>query len=251
MKFQFSESVGKELGNYVYRLIDPRNGETFYVGKGRGNRLFAHVADALKLEEDEDATSTKLARIAEIRRSGLDVLHVIHRHGIPDNAVFEVEGALIDAYPGLDNIARGHGSADRGPMRAEQIIDKYELPEIAIEPSHRLILININHYGGSKIEDLLDQTRFSWRLNRDRARKADYVLSVMRGVAIGAFQASDWHPATKEYFQEISEEIPDRSAFHGKKAPDDIWELYVGERGKRIALDVLKHVQNPIRYWKV
>jgi hypothetical protein len=25
------------------RLIDPRNGKTFYIGRGRGNRLFAGV----------------------------------------------------------------------------------------------------------------------------------------------------------------------------------------------------------------
>lgn len=40
---QFSEEVAKAVGNYVYRLIDPRNGETFYVGKGKGNRVFQHV----------------------------------------------------------------------------------------------------------------------------------------------------------------------------------------------------------------
>ena len=36
----FSEEVCNKIGNYVYRLIDPRNGETFYVGKGRDNRVF-------------------------------------------------------------------------------------------------------------------------------------------------------------------------------------------------------------------
>jgi hypothetical protein len=31
----FPPGVGERLGTYVYRLIDPRNGETFYVGKGK------------------------------------------------------------------------------------------------------------------------------------------------------------------------------------------------------------------------
>jgi hypothetical protein len=44
----FSETVCNSLGNYVYRLIDPRNGETFYVGKGKGNRVFAHIQGELK-----------------------------------------------------------------------------------------------------------------------------------------------------------------------------------------------------------
>lgn len=30
----FPEEVARQLKTYVYRLIDPRNGETFYVGKG-------------------------------------------------------------------------------------------------------------------------------------------------------------------------------------------------------------------------
>ena len=37
-----------QLQYYVYRLIDPRTGQTFYVGKGKGNRLYAHINDALK-----------------------------------------------------------------------------------------------------------------------------------------------------------------------------------------------------------
>ena len=44
----FNTEVSESLGNYVYRLIDPRNGETFYVGKGKGNRVFQHAAGALK-----------------------------------------------------------------------------------------------------------------------------------------------------------------------------------------------------------
>ena len=43
---QFSDEVSKKLGYYVYRLIDPRNGDTFYVGKGIGNRIFAHALNA-------------------------------------------------------------------------------------------------------------------------------------------------------------------------------------------------------------
>ena len=42
----FPEEVARRVGNYVYRLIDPRNGETFYVGKGRRNRVFQHVQAA-------------------------------------------------------------------------------------------------------------------------------------------------------------------------------------------------------------
>ncbi|AHI27618.1 hypothetical protein H845_3717 (plasmid) [Komagataeibacter xylinus E25] len=42
----FSDDVSEQIGYYVYRLVDPRNGETFYVGKGKGNRVFQHAVGA-------------------------------------------------------------------------------------------------------------------------------------------------------------------------------------------------------------
>jgi hypothetical protein len=32
----FPKEVAKQLGYYVYKLIDPRDGAVFYVGKGKG-----------------------------------------------------------------------------------------------------------------------------------------------------------------------------------------------------------------------
>lgn len=40
---EFPSEVFDKLGYYVYRLIDPRNGDTFYVGKGQRNRVFDHI----------------------------------------------------------------------------------------------------------------------------------------------------------------------------------------------------------------
>ena len=49
----FPPEVARRLKTYVYRLIDPRNGETFYVGKGQGNRVFNHIRDEPNLEGDD------------------------------------------------------------------------------------------------------------------------------------------------------------------------------------------------------
>jgi len=72
----FTPEVAEKLKTYVYRLIDPRNGETFYVGKGQDNRVFAHIREQV----DEDP-SNKLRRIRDIHLAGFEVAHVIHRHG--------------------------------------------------------------------------------------------------------------------------------------------------------------------------
>ena len=56
---------------------------------------------------DGDVSDPKLQRIKEIAGAGLEVAHVIHRHGMEDRVAYEVEAALIDAYPGLTNKVRG------------------------------------------------------------------------------------------------------------------------------------------------
>ena len=47
---------------YVYRLVDPRNMQTFYVGKGSGDRVFQHAKEA-KIGKDQDEKSEKIAQI--------------------------------------------------------------------------------------------------------------------------------------------------------------------------------------------
>jgi hypothetical protein len=121
---KFPHEVTTELACYVYRLIDPRNGETFYVGKGSGDRIFHHcIADAKYLEGSE--FGNKLKRIREIRALGLDVGHIIHRHGMDDATASEVEAALIDAYVGLTNLVAGAQSDTRGSMHVTEIINRY------------------------------------------------------------------------------------------------------------------------------
>jgi hypothetical protein len=71
----------------VYRLVYPRNGETFYVGKGKSDRVFQHAKGALTVSDDEDATDMKSQRIKDIRAAGLDVARVIRRHDIESGGI--------------------------------------------------------------------------------------------------------------------------------------------------------------------
>ncbi len=73
------------------------------MGKGKGNRVFAHMRGEVAAADDDELLSNKLKQLREIRLAGLEVIHVIHRHGIADEkTAYEVEAALIDAYPGFD-----------------------------------------------------------------------------------------------------------------------------------------------------
>jgi len=234
----FPEEVARQLKTYVYRLIDPRNGETFYVGKGRGNRVFSHIHAEKGLEGDE--LDNKLTRIHAIHLAGLEVAHVIHRHGMSEEAAFQVEAALIDAYPGLTNIAGGAG-ADFGSMHALEIIHRY-----SAEPAefhHRAILITVNR--SSEETSLYEATRYAWKISRARAEQAELILPVVRGIIKGAFIAEKWIAATAENFPG-REDRPGRLGFNGHEAPREIKELYVE---KRVPDKYRKQgAANPIRY---
>jgi hypothetical protein len=251
---RFTDEVCEKIGNYVYRLVDPRNGETFYVGKGKGNRVFDHASAAIKSDE-EDEIDSKLDRIRDIRNEGLEVLHIIHRHEIPDEAVFEVEAAIIDAYPGLTNQQGGYRSNSKGPMDSRQLMDKYALPTIEEQIEDKLLLININACQNRRDKNAIyDQVHFAWRLSPSRAAKADFVLAVYRGVVVGAFTADEWLEATRDNFPDVDRagnDLNGRFGFRGRVATDEVWNRFVGERGKRLTNEAMKHIQNPIRYWRV
>ena len=134
---RFSKPVADKLQFYVYRLIDPRNGETFYVGKGTGNRVFAHVKGQLNAEGDE--LTEKLHRIREIQLDGFEVAHVVHRHGMTEDRAVEVEAALIDAYPEVTNQVSGTASDERGLMHVNQIIERYEAKEAIFK--HKAVVL--------------------------------------------------------------------------------------------------------------
>jgi hypothetical protein len=138
----FPADVASKLKTYVYRLIDPRNGETFYVGKGQDNRVFSHIRAEQNLEGDE--IDNKLKRIREIRLAGFEVAHVIHRQGMDERTAFEVEAALIDAYPGLTNIAGRTGGTDYGVMHAKEIIRRYSAEPAVFR--HKALLISVSRY---------------------------------------------------------------------------------------------------------
>jgi len=222
----FPPGVAEKLSYYVYRLIDPRNGETFYVGKGRGNRLFAHIRDELKkMEVDEDDTKLKLKRIREIRNLTLEVGHVVHRHGMDEKTAFEVEAALIDAYPGLANEIGGAGNNDRGAMHVREIISLYDRPVAVFQ--HKALLINVNR-SATEIP-LYEAVRHSWKLNKENAEQAEVVLATRLGLIIGAFIPHRWLDATTENFPGRSTD-KGRIGFEGEEAPQEIQKLYVGKR---------------------
>lgn len=226
---RFSEVVSKKLGCYVYRLIDPRNGITFYVGRGQANRVFSHAAGKWKPTGSEDEETLKLKTIRAIKNAGFQVEHVIHKHGLDKHTAKELESALIDAYPGLVNILRGDESS-RGVMHAEEAIRLYEATKADFR--HKLVLVWVNETSDDR--ELIDAARYAWRVSPPRANKADFVLAVRRGLIIGAFEVEgEWLEATPKNFPGFPRVARGKYGFRGHDAPENIQRLYCQKRVPR------------------
>ncbi len=238
---EFPNEVIEKLQYYVYRLIDPRNGETFYVGKGKGNRVFQHMKGALTASEMDEVTD-KIQTINSIHAAGLDVIHVIHRHGMDQATSFEVEASLIDAYPGVTNIQGGSGSNDFGPMNALEIINKYAAEEAVFK--HKVLIITINKTAFDR--GVYNATRYAWKISKTKIREVEYVLAVIQGMIVGVYKPEKWLDATIENFPEFQQNRTGRIGFIGVEAEDSIKHFYLN---KRVPETYRKRgAANPIKY---
>jgi hypothetical protein len=223
----FPAEIHDKVGWYVYRLIDPRNGQTFYVGKGRGDRVFQHIRGALKEEDTSDEMDLKRKIILDIQRANLSVLHVIHRHGLESSeAAYEVEAALMDAYYGLTNISGGHGSLERGCRHVDQIVSDYRAEPLEVKEPLILIFIGRALDEG---RDIYEAVRGVWKMSRKEAERRSLVLAYDGVLVRGAYRPTRWLEATKSNFRFLHEDIPGRIGFEGTPA-QDVWSYYVGKR---------------------
>lgn len=93
-------SLKSEATWYVYKLIDPRCGSVFYVGKGSGLRIDQHEKDAASAKR---SFAKKLLRIKEIWAAGLAVQKAMAAFFWDEQAAYDHETDLIESI-GLSNL---------------------------------------------------------------------------------------------------------------------------------------------------
>ena len=239
----FDDLTSEKLQYYVYALINPINNKPFYIGKGKDNRVFAHKQAVLNRNTQN---SLKEDEIVSILESGLDIKHIIIRHGLKENESFLLESTLIDFANYFDeklkNIVSGHESDFYGIKTTDEIIRQYNAPKLE-KLHHAIIIININsNYASarSSSNSIYEATKQAWVVSQSRRDTVKFALSEFEGIIIGVFEIKEWYPVITQ-----NNKLNNRWGFIGQQANAEIRDLYLN---KSIMHVKKRGAANPIRY---
>ena len=233
--FEFSKATIENIGYYVYCLVDSRDKTIFYIGKGCGNRVFAH--------ELEMAEHEKNKRISDIKSSGAQVEKYIIRHGLTEIEAFHLEAALIDLFSSdvwenrkLSNIMGGYHYLDNGMKSVAEIEAFYCAEDITKEDiKHNILVVNINNTY-KKAQNVYEATRRSWLLNANKIKNIELVISEYHNIFRAVYKPKIWTT-------ELDEKGRTRWLFEG----DDVSKEYPQYVNKNNIFKK-KGMSNPIYY---
>lgn len=221
---RIAPEVARRLGHYVYLYVDPRDGRPFYVGKGVGERVLAHLS--------ERAESEKCRRIDELRALSMEPRIEILAHGLRDEeTALRIEAAVIDllGLKALTNEVRGWRSLQLGRLPLSELAIYYAAKRVEVEVPALLIRINQLHRHDMSAIELYEATRGVWKVG-PRRQHARYAFAVFEGVVREVYVIDAWHgAATTEYRTRDATKLNthQRFEFVGRVA-EDIRSTYVG-----------------------
>ena len=236
----FPKNVIENLKNYVYIYSDPITEKIFYVGKGKGNRVFDHLKDKNECE--------KVDYLNALLNKGLQPKIEILIHGIEDDSVLRIESAIIDllGIGNLTNKQAGFKSAEFGRMTVQQIISAYSKQKVDIEEPSILIRINQEFRYSMTDMELYYFTRGYWKINVSRAQTAKYAFAVYNGIIQEVYAIKTWLKAGESMnIRGRVENIDDRVEFIGNIAEEEIRQKY---KFKSVESFFRKGNANPIMY---
>jgi hypothetical protein len=238
----FTSEIIKEIKYYVYLLSDPISGEIFYVGKGKGNRVFSHLKDTNE--------SKKVKKFQEIKDKGLEPKIEFLVHGVEDEiSIKKIEAAIIDLIGKnkLTNKVGGYESASFGRMDLSQIKAKYTSKIADISENVVLIKLSDSFRYNMEAIDLYDYTRGRWVISELRRNKITHAFAVYDGIVQETYSVLKWFEAGTTFTNRVEKTewlATERWEFIGSISE----EMRKKYRYKSVDHYWKKGARNPIRY---
>jgi len=240
---KFTPDIIKKIKYYVYLLSDPITNEIFYVGKGKGNRVFDHLKNTTDGSE-------KSQKIKELKSQGKVPKIEFLVHGVDDEiTIKKVESSIIDLIDkkNLTNKVGGYESSDFGRMDLGQIIGKYSIKQVDVTEKVLLIKLSTTFRYNMSPSDLYDNTRGIWIISEKRRKEVEYVFTVYDGIVQETYNVLQWFPGGSTF---------------GNRVDIDRWKKttrweFVGNISHEMRKKYLhksvshywkKHNQNPLRF---
>ena len=190
MMNKFSPKTVNALKFYVYGLKYPDDNQNyFYIGKGKGNRVFSHISQKLP----KGLSDPKFNIINSLKKYGGPKVDII-RHGLSEHEALLLEATLIDTF-GVDQISnkvKGIDSNKFGIMDINLVDEIYKGKEFKEDISAVCFEINKAWHKNIDEEMLYNKIRGNWYLNIRRAEKATYGIGVYEGVIKGIYKICNW-----------------------------------------------------------
>ena len=123
---------------------------------------------------------------------------------------------------------------EKAERRGSTDIKKHAKPQEGetmdhLEPQHNLLVLSINKSVSDGAE-IYNATRYAWKLNVEKARKADFVLAHQSGRVVGVFEVDEWLPADDPELAGLGDADSSRWGFVGKVAPSEVLMKYFNKQ---------------------
>jgi uncharacterized protein len=245
----FPPGVAERLGSYVYLLVDPRTGRPFYVGRGRGDRCYRHVAEARSAvtgtgaagdgEHDGPTAFPVLDQIRAAESTGRQVRVDILRYGLKGSEASLVAGAARDAL-GL----RGDDGLPDQRRPAPDLVAQLAR-RAKFKHSHRVVLLRVGPTGS---DPSYDTARHGWPVGRrwtdpGSARSPVWAVVVVGVLVAGVYRIERWEPSPETGLAPAGRSGV-RYSFVGAADP----ELDARYRGRSVARYAGERAPNQVTY---
>ncbi|WP_016897908.1 LEM-3-like GIY-YIG domain-containing protein [Aerococcus viridans] len=247
---KFSDKVlsylnkNKDKEFYIYCLVDTSNDEEeiFYIGKGKGNRVFNHEKAAfnkkleLLLESEDKTEDLKITKIRAIKAEGFPIKKVILNYWLSEREAFASENTLINLFNifsprNLTNKVNGHGVRGTEVGDLEKQFGSIPMSITELQTDELILAVKITDslqldedetydypFYDRDDHNLKSRTLGTWRVAKDNAEKVKYILGINTGInntVVSAYEVTGFEPG-------IDEKGRQRFCFHSNSKSENI-----------------------------